>query len=213
MRSPARPASIAPLLTQLEGRASRDRWREARGAGAPSGPESRQRFEQEVQYWASRYERKRARKEAHRAARRAKREARRRQRGQRMVPWPFSMVLAILFTVSIVMVAFATQLVVPFVLLVLSVFFGRAMRDAAETVREAGKSAVEGIHRSRQWLRGDVQREPAVGHDGEPLRIDDAVGSPAERVRVGPEAPGADEQSSTLEDEDSWPEADGRARR
>jgi serine/threonine protein kinase len=56
-----RAASIAPLLAQLAGRAERDARRAPQGARPPWAPESRERFEEQVQYWASRYERKRAR--------------------------------------------------------------------------------------------------------------------------------------------------------
>jgi hypothetical protein len=212
-----RASSIAPLLAQLDGR-SGDARRETRGGRAPWQPESQERFAQEVQYWASRYERKRARRQAKRDARQAQREARRRARGQRMVPWPFSMVFAILFTIAIVMVSLATQLVVPMVLVMLSVLFGRGMREAAETVRDAGKSAVEGLHRSRQWLRAELRTQQADGHEAPATRVDSADGSPSQRVRVGADEerardPAAAAQESAQEEADSWPEADRRARR
>jgi serine/threonine protein kinase len=210
-----RAGSIAPLLAQLKGPPGRNARRRTQETHPPWPPDARERFEQEVRHWASKYERKRARKEAHRQARRAKREARRRQRSTRVVPWPFSMVLAILFTVSIVMVSFATQLVIPLVLLALSVVFGRAMREAAEAVRDAGKSAVDGIHRSRQWLRGELQAQRGDGAEGPPARVaEDGEALPPDRFRVRDDAArDGDEDAPALADEESWPATDRRARR
>ncbi len=166
-----RARSIGPLLKELDQpRSSGARGRPARPP-APWEPEWRERFEREMQQWNSHYQGKHARRQARREARwarrEAKREARRRERGLRRVPWPFSMVLAIVFTVVIVLVSIATQLVVPLVLLALSIVFGRAMREAASTVREAGRSAVEGIHQSRRWLRGNA------GEGSGELRVED----------------------------------------
>jgi hypothetical protein len=213
-----RAGSIAPLLKMLDTRSSA-RGRSTRREAAPWEAEWREEFEREMQRWSTRHQRKQARREARREAHRARREARRRARGARVVPWPFSMLLALMFVVSIILVSFATQLVVPLVLLALSVVFGRPMREAAEAVREAGRSAVEGLHRSRNWVRGEV-REPtnAPAHDaGEeraPPRRVDAEAGPGERVRVGGEPQAAlDEDEPAPSEDASWGEADRRARR
>jgi hypothetical protein len=213
-----RASSIAPLLTLLDGRSSPGGRR--KGEPAPWEPEWRAELEREMQHWSSRYQRKYARREARREAHRARREARRRQRGVRVVPWPFSMVLALMFVVSIVLVSFATQLVVPLVLLALSAFFGRPMREAAEVVREAGRSAVEGLHRSRGWLRGEMVEQPnAPAPDAEDgraprPRVDPESRAPGDRVRVGAEPqPEIDEGEAAPGEDASWGDAERRARR
>jgi hypothetical protein len=214
-----RASSIAPLLKLLDGHSSagegRKTGREARGE-----PEWREVFEREMQQWSSRYQRKYARREARREAHRAKREARRQARAQRVVPWPFSMVLALMFVVSIVLVSFATQVVVPLVLLALSTVFGRPMRDAAETVREAGRTAVDGLHRSRSWLRdgmhGQTSDAPDGAEDGRapPRRVEPEPHAAADRVRVGGgPSPEHDEDEGALADETSWSDSERRARR
>jgi hypothetical protein len=143
-----------------------------------------------------------------------------------MVPWPFSFVLAVLITVSVVLVSFATQLVVPIVLIMLSVVFGRSMRDAADTVREAGKAALEGIHRARQWLRGESpdparQSDLADADRASPTR-DGTSSAPPERgrnsvdgtarARVASDPAGSREEDPSEED-DRWEQAERRARR
>jgi len=215
-----RATSIAPLLSHLGGRAPR----EVPGQAARPVPrwqsEWRARFEREMQLWTSRYERKYARRQARRDARWAKREAKReargRVRGRSIAPWPFSFVLAILFLVSIVLVSFATQVVVPLVLITLSIVFGRSMRDAAETVRDAGKTAVEGLHRSRQWLRG----QPPAEADTPPVRVDSTSSAPPERGRNSDEGPRsrvasepAGSQEEDAEEDDRSEPAERRARR
>jgi Protein kinase domain len=212
-----RAGSIAPLLKMLEGRSSARR--RTRGEAAPWEAEWREEFGREMQKWSTRHQRKHARREARREAHRARREARRRERGARVVPWPFSMPLALMFVVSIVLVSLATQLVVPLVLLALSVLFGRPMREAAEAVREAGRSAVEGLHRSRKWVRGEML-EPTnpPAHDAAderaPPRRVDAAARPGARARAEGEPQAAsDDDEVPLSEDGSWGEADRRARR
>jgi hypothetical protein len=109
--------------------------------------------------------------------------------------------------VAIVVVSLATQLVVPLVLLLLSVMFGRAMREAAQTVREAGKSAVENIHRSRRWLRGDLPVQEQAGERPPPAadRVDGEDQPQRDRVRVSEDASrGGDEDAAAEASEDVW---------
>jgi hypothetical protein len=234
-----RASSITPLLPQLEGRSQESRarastssapprkdWQQAPRSVPPWDAQWRAHFEREMQQWAGHYEQKYSRRQARRdarwAKRQAKREARRRTRGGAMVPWPFSFVLAVLFTVSIVLVSFATQLVVPLVLIALSIVFGRSMRDAADTVREAGKSALEGIHRSRQWLRRQpsdaAAQNGSTGADGTPARRvqEEAAGAPRTRVASDPahsRAERAEPGEDAAGEDDRWEEPERRARR
>ena len=110
-----------------------------------------------------------AREADHRARRRARKDARRAERirgaarGPHRPPWPVALLLSIFFAVGMVAVAIATQVVVPGILRLLSIFFAtRGLTAAADAVREAGEDAMAGMARSRQWIRAGL--EP----DGEP---------------------------------------------
>jgi hypothetical protein len=157
-----RARSIAALLQQREG-PSHSRKEDARRPREP-WETWRETFAQDIEQWALRFEHapavafeelprsSYAMRQMRRKARRQQRRAWRRNRRGRMVPWPFSFFVAILFTLSIVFVSLATQVVVPVVLSLLSIVFGRALRTAAASVRSAGKDAIVGIRQSRQWL-------------------------------------------------------------
>ena len=129
-----------------------------------------------------------ARKEARRAERAARR-AGRRQSGEEShrPPWPVALLFSLVFAFGMVAVAIATQVVVPAVLRLLSLFFARrGLTAAANAVRQAGEEAMSGIDRSREWFRGaGVPSETA--DDGEWLR--GAASAPTdaasdERIRV-----------------------------
>ena len=157
-----RASSIAPLLGKLagDGRRTVDRPRrdERRSDQAPSD-----RF---------------ARRQARRAARRAERAARRDRRRYRGPPFPFSVILSLVFLVAMLGVSIATQVVVPIVLTVLSLFFARrAFRSAVDTVRDAGHRAVDAMDRVR---RGGVAES---AEEGPRLRVE--PDDEARRARVG----------------------------
>ncbi len=130
-----------------------------------------------------------AREADQRARRRARKEARRaaRHRGRTHThrpPWPVALLLSLLFAVGMVAVALSTQVVVPAILRLLSVFFAtRGLRAAADAVREAGEDAIAGMARSRQWIRSDLEpttsqasadrvRVAPEGEEGEKVRVD-----------------------------------------
>jgi hypothetical protein len=140
-----RPSRIAPLLPRVDGAARRP---------VESVPE---RSSERYARHAARRARRAARHEARREARRAWREARGATRwpaGHRHpFPPPARALFALLFTVGIIAVAVATEVVVPVVLRLLSLFFARRpLVAAAEAVRRAGESAVEEMSRSRRWF-------------------------------------------------------------
>jgi hypothetical protein len=94
-------------------------------------------------------------------------------------------------TVAMVAVTLATQLVVPLVLGVLSLFFARlALRNAAAAVRRGGRVAVGEMRSTLRW----VTEEPMEAEHGTPadpgassaprLRLED---EPAHRARAGEE--------------------------
>ena len=127
-----------------------------------------------------------AREAEHRARRRARKESRRaergRARGTHRPPWPVAVLLSILFAAGMVAVALATQVVVPGILRLLSLFFAtRGLTAAADAVREAGEDAIAGMGRSRQWFRSGL--EPAATPGAA------QAGTPSTGVRVAHEAP------------------------
>jgi hypothetical protein len=57
--------------------------------------------------------------------------------------------------IAILAVSLATQVVVPTLLRLLSLFFARrALWEAANAVRDAGTMAIEGMAQSRRWMGG-----------------------------------------------------------
>jgi membrane protein implicated in regulation of membrane protease activity len=86
-------------------------------------------------------------------------------------------VLSLVFLVAMLAVSIATQVVVPILLTVLSIFFARrALRSAVDTVRDAGHRAVDAMDRVRRGGVGEGPEEDAR------LRVEDEA---APRARVG----------------------------
>jgi hypothetical protein len=137
---------------------------------------------------ASRQTRRQLRKEA----RRAERAARWRRGEGHRPPWPVALLVALVFTVGMVAVAIATQVVVPTLLRFLSLFFAsRGLRAAATAVHDAGENAMIGMDQSRRWFMGGAAREPLAG-DEERVRV--AGG----RIRVDTAPDEADEDEDDV---------------
>jgi hypothetical protein len=145
-----------------------------------------------------------SRREARRVwkeARRARREARKvTRRGRPRGPWLFLPLLAVLVGLAIarVAVSIALLVVVPACLWILSLVFGRGLRDAARAVTSGGKRAYEAIDAQAHALEHTAKRA------GEPeesarLRVSEDV-----RTRVG----GKEEASDEAWDEESESESD-----
>jgi hypothetical protein len=145
---------------------------------------------------ADQRERRRIRKEVRRASR-----ARRHASETHRPPWPVAVFLSLLFAVGMVAVALATQVIVPGLLRLLSLFFAtRGLTTAANAVREAGEDAMGGIDRSRQWFRG-------AGMDHEPEREDHVrvAPAPSSQVRVEAKAEADPSDEAREEEEDAAP--------
>jgi membrane protein implicated in regulation of membrane protease activity len=128
-----------------------------------------------------------ARRQARRAARRAERAARRQRRRYGGPPFPFSVIVTLVFLVAMLAVSIATQVVVPIVLTILSIFFARrAFRSAVDTVRDAGHRAVDAMDRVR---RGSAGAEEAGPH----VRVEGDEASPRARVGDAHDAEGAED--------------------
>lgn len=94
------------------------------------------------------------------------------------LPVVFGLNLAIL-VVGIVLGAF-----VPFVLVLLSVFFGRPLRQAAKNVREAGRAAQTALARAQATMMGATFEEPAAPEDR--VRVEREPPPPRTRVEENP---------------------------
>jgi hypothetical protein len=168
LRGRASGALVAILEKMLEPdpdrRASRIGPLLGRGVGDRPRPEARARRDEASDHAPSdRF----ARRQARRAARRAERAARRQRRRYGGPPFPFSVVLSLVFLVAMLAVSIATQVVVPIVLTVLSIFFARrAFRSAVDTVRDAGHRAVDAMDRVRRGS-SEAEESPRVRVEGE----------------------------------------------
>lgn len=109
------------------------------------------------------------------------------------MPFPLSLLLMIPFLVAMIAVSIATQVVVPIVLTVLSLFVARrALGGAVEAVRHAGHRAVDAMERARSVVRG----EPHDG--GARVRFEGEEKDAPPRVRVDGE-PSHDEEADDEE--------------
>lgn len=129
-----------------------------------------------------------------RAARRVQR-IEERARRVRFGRAPFFVRLAVplvLFAVQLAL-TLTLRVVVPMVLTILSLFFGRGLLRAASRVSEAGDRAVAAVGRARDVVSGNESSE-------EP-RIRVAQGEPQEKVRVA-EARGEEEEESEEKSEE-----------
>ena len=160
------------------GREGRGAGREGKGAGregwAEEWAKQHEEWAERHEEWAERHEERHARK----AQKRAKKEQRHRGAPPALkgMPLGFAMMGLLIARVS---VALALGVVVPLVLSLLSIVFGRPLRDAARRVREAGREAGESIGRARGALR-----EQASGARG--VRVaEGARGERRVRVEVG----------------------------
>ncbi|HEX3594559.1 MAG TPA: serine/threonine-protein kinase, partial [Polyangiaceae bacterium] len=166
---------------ESESRAERERGRESRAAEDAAAARSRDRRDGEThrdrarrdwrgwesadfdwsrgaESWArgfARSERERARDEYRRNRadrRRAERHERRSRRRGRPLHGPPLVVAIIALHVAMMVVGFVLGVLVPTVLLILSVLFGRPLRDAARATRLAGEDARKSMTAARDYL-------------------------------------------------------------
>ncbi|MDC0684616.1 serine/threonine protein kinase [Sorangium atrum] len=157
-----RAARIAPLLPGLEaGDAPPERAREPAERGAHK--EDRRAHKDE------RKEEKRARKDERREVRRARKEERRARRHEGRPSLDRGLVglplVAALFglTVARIAVGLALGVIVPTVLTLLSLVFGRVLREkAAPNVRRAGRVADLALRRATRVVRGRPEPDAAA---------------------------------------------------
>jgi hypothetical protein len=206
-----RAGRIGPLLAQSP-RESEERRRD-RGRGDRQPWDGRPSDER----WS--YDRHAVREQVRRVhdeARRIRREARDQARAWRAdrrrirgVPWPVELILTMVFSVGLVAVAVATQVVVPVVLRVLSVLLARrALSEAADAVQDAGGAAVRAMVQSRRWMRGDPPAPPQA-QEG-PRRSVASPSAPVPPTRV--ESPPRLRVTDDAEPEDEFEQQEGAPR-
>src|SRR5262249_28432532 len=146
-----RAARIGPLIErQLRPKAKRDERR-------AEADEWREMGEQIALRVTSKWERKQEKRERKRDERERKREERRQRRWERWengsprdrLPWFVVLAVILGLTLAEVAVGLALRVIVPLVLNILSIVFGRALRDAAKSVSGASGVAIAGIRRAR----------------------------------------------------------------
>jgi hypothetical protein len=154
--------------------------------GWDDGPEH---WARDARRWA-RAERERAREvarrsrdEARRTARLAWQDARRARRGGRPVNGPPLLFAIMGLTVAILVVGLVLGVAVPAVLMILSLVFGRPLREAARATRLAGERARKSMSQARTYLlhgpAAETREEPEHYTEVPPERT---------RLRVEPDA-------------------------
>ena len=130
--------------------------------------------------WKSQKNESKAERKARRAERRAERRARRAEQsamvreGKAGLPLPVAGLFLFGLTMAQIAVLVALRAIVPTVLSILSIFFGKPLRDARDRVREASLTAHEAINRAKQTVRGQTEKSLSgvrVEVPGEPARI------------------------------------------
>jgi hypothetical protein len=92
---------------------------------------------------------------------------------------PRLIIAVVALNLAIICVRFALIVFVPFILRLLSIFFGRGLRDSARTTRAAGRRARDNLRHARDVLRG-VETDAVDPEEAKP--------PPRARVRVDAES-------------------------
>jgi tRNA A-37 threonylcarbamoyl transferase component Bud32 len=191
-----RATNLGPLLATLETRAASTNAPRAAAASSSrgtraSGPAHASSFSERARprasapssSWAQGIpgDPRALRREARAARKQMKREIRALRRGGRHIGPPALILILLLLGLSIAQVAvlLALRVVVPTVLMLVSIVFGRAVRDAAKSVAASGHEAADAIERAKDFLRGRSNEE-------DPRPRVDLGADPGARVRVGP---------------------------
>jgi hypothetical protein len=165
-----RAPRLGPLVQQLE--------RERREGRAPESRESKHDTRHDTR--ESRHDKRRESRDERKARRRAHEEERKERRERAREEWKrrrdewrrghgwrppliFRIVASLALLVAALAVTMALRVVVPMVLTILSLFFGRGLQRAADRVGLAGERAVKAISEARQWAVGAESPPPPEG--------------------------------------------------
>ncbi len=100
---------------------------------------------------------------------------------------PIGRVFATLgLVIAMLAVTTATQIVVPTVLRLLSILFGRPLRNAADDVQRAGRDALDGIRHAMRVMRGQPPAASVPTEVAHPTPSDVVASNVASNVRVAP---------------------------
>ncbi len=228
-----RPNSIAPLLATLRDspsatktqpnkkaprkepapqRSSRDIEKNLERGINEAVRQMEQGISQAAEEWSkksTKYESKTERK-SRKAERKAERRARREERSMTApqpsngIPQPIAGILLLGLTLAQIAVLVGLRAIVPALLTVLSVFFGKPLKDAAARTHEAGLTAHESMERAKAVIRGHAEPTPLGGPRIEVRSVDPA--NEASRVRID-----ADDVNQQAEDEQAAEDEAGEA--
>ncbi len=148
---------------------------------------------------------RRLRRSLRREARRARKQARRERRRLRGDSFPFVLhaLIGLGLTIARLAVVLTLTVVVPLILTVLSIVFGKGLVRAAQAVRAAGERAGTALDEAEAEVRGDSQRP---GEEAK-MRVEES----SRRVRVG--APPRTETGDQEEPDDEEQEEEHARRR
>jgi serine/threonine protein kinase len=193
-----RASRIAPLLARFgsigpeAGTPRKEQPPSRRGEPARSK-------EARVEYWGSKRERRHAEREARKERKEQKREQKRErkerekreafdtwrrlnqerwERRRPSIPPPVILLMVLGLSIGQIAVTLALRVFIPVLFALMSIVFGRGMRDAARKVSEAGRQAVGAMSQAKDFLRG---KAPPSEAGAEGARVDDGAGP---RVRV-----------------------------
>ncbi|MDI1447862.1 serine/threonine-protein kinase [Polyangium sp. 6x1] len=223
----ARPALVAALVAMLEPDPDKRAHRLAplleKLGEAPSKKPDKPAAKHETK--AERKAERKAEKEERRAERRAERWERRQERweerqerwareyethaGSDVIPGPIAGFILFGLTVAQLAVFVGVRVVAPFVLQMLSLFFGKVLRETAGKVNEAGKMAHASLERAKGVIRS---RAEALRPEGARIEVQDGSDPSApNRVRVDvSDTTDASEEERRAEEEAAEAEREGR---
>ena len=179
------------------------------------------RFEEE---WkrndnAGKYSRKAERKAEKAVRKAAQREARARrmeqsrERRSGSIPQPIAGIVLLALTLAQVALTLSLRVAVPVFLTVLSVIFGKSLREASSRAYAAGTTAYEAIERAKDTIRGRIDNEKNGGKRIDVKPIDEPSPSPKTRIAADDDADDNAEDEALAEEEAASDESRKQKRR
>ncbi|HVK63739.1 MAG TPA: serine/threonine-protein kinase [Polyangium sp.] len=215
----ARPALVAALVAMLEPdpdkRAGRLAPLLAKLGEAPSKKADKHTTKSEAK--AERKAERKAEKEERRAERWEEKQERwareyESDAGSDVIPGPIAGFILFGLMVAQLAVLVGVRVITPFVLQTLSLFFGKALREAAANVNEAGKKAHAALERAKGVIR---RRAEDLRDEGPRIGVQDGSDpNTSKRVRVDArDTTDAPEDERLAEEEAAEAEREGRQRK
>ncbi|MDC3954721.1 serine/threonine protein kinase [Polyangium jinanense] len=199
---------LAPLLEKL-GEAPSKKADKHAAKGEEKAERKAEKRERKAERRAERWEQRRERWEQRqeRWAREYEKNA-----GSELIPGPIAGFLLFGLTVAQLAVLLGVRVIAPFVLNMLSLLFGKALREAAVAVNEAGKMAHGSLERAKGIIRRRAQDLKNEGPRIEVQEVNDPSGEKRVRVDVKDQAD-VSEDERLAEEEAAEAEREGRKTR